>query len=177
MTTDTSQESTPPSTDAGSADGTSDPGSQEQLRTELERFKDLAMRSAADLENYRKRSIREKEDAVKYANAAMLERLVPILDNFDLGLAAAKNDAGAASIVAGLEMVARQLQDILVSCGVEPVNAEPGTPFDPNVHEAIGQEAHPELSEGSVARQLRKGFKLRDRLLRPATVVVSKGAA
>jgi molecular chaperone GrpE len=176
MTTDTAQESTPPTDATSPAEGTSEPSSLEQLRSELERFKDLAMRNAADLENYRKRSTREKDDAVKYANAAMLERLVPILDNFDLGLGAARNDAGAASIIAGLEMVARQLQDFLVSCGVEPVNAEPGTPFDPNVHEAIGQEAHPELPDGSVVRQLRKGFKLRDRLLRPSMVVVSKGA-
>ena len=176
MTTDTSQESTPPA-ESGSTEGNSEQPPLDQLRSDLERFKDLAMRSAADLENYRKRSTREKEDAVKYANAAILERLVPILDNFELGLGAAKSDAGAASIVAGLEMVSRQLQDFLVSCGVEPVNAEPGIPFDPNVHDAIGQEHHDELVEGSVVRQLRKGFKLRDRLLRPATVVVSKGAA
>ena len=175
MSTDISQESTP-APETASADGNAEQQSIDQLRSDLDRFKDLAMRSAADLENYRKRSTREKEDAVKYANAAFLERLVPILDNFDLGLGAAKNDAGAASIVAGLEMVARQLQDFLVSCGVEPVNAEPGTPFDPNLHEAIGQEAHAEIPESSVVRQLRKGFKLRDRLLRPATVVVSKGA-
>ncbi len=180
MTTDTTQETTPPANDEPidptGVDGGNEQ-SRDQLRAELERFKDLAMRSAADLENYRKRSAREREDAVKYANGAFLERLIPILDNFDLGLGAAKSDAGAASIVAGLEMVSRQLQDFLVSCGVEPVNAEPGTQFDPNVHEAIGQEASEEIAEGAVVRQLRKGFKLRDRLLRPATVVVSKGAA
>lgn len=149
----------------------------EQLRGDLERFKDLAMRSAADLENYRKRAAREKEDAIKYANAAFLERLVPILDNFELGLGAAKTDAAAGAIVSGLEMVARQLQDFLTACGVEPVNAEPGTPFDPNVHEAIGQAAHAAIADGAVIQQMRRGFKLRDRLLRPATVLVSKGKA
>jgi molecular chaperone GrpE len=149
----------------------------DQLRADLDRFRDLAMRSAADLENYRKRASREKEDAVKYANAAFLERLVPILDNFELGLTAAKAEKGAAAIVAGLEMVARQLQDFLTACGVEPVNADPGTPFDPNVHEAIGQHEHAEIAEGGVIQQMRRGFKLRDRLLRPATVLVSKGKA
>lgn len=147
------------------------------LNADLERFKDLAMRSAADLENYRKRAAREKEDAVKYANAAFLERLVPILDNFELGLGAAKSETGAGAIVAGLEMVARQLQDFLTACGVEPVKADPGTPFDPNVHEAIGQQPHAEIAEGAVVLQMRKGFKLRDRLLRPAAVMVSKGKA
>jgi molecular chaperone GrpE len=158
---------------------TTDPGSEQglldQLKSDLDRFKDLAMRSAADLENYRKRASREKDDAVKYANAAFLERLVPILDNFELGLNAAKGEGGAAAIVAGLEMVARQLQDFLTACGVEPVNAEPGVPFDPNVHEAIGQQEHPTIADGAVIQQVRKGFKLRDRLLRPATVLISKG--
>lgn len=149
----------------------------DQLRADLDRFKDLAMRSAADLENYRKRAAREKEEAVRYANAAFLERLVPILDNFELGLGAAKTDAAAGAIVAGLEMVARQLQDFLTACGVEPVNAEAGTAFDPNVHEAIGQAEHAEIADGAVIQQMRKGFKLRDRLLRPATVLVSKGKA
>jgi molecular chaperone GrpE len=73
-------------------------------------------------------------------------------------------------------MVSRQLSDFLLASGVEPVNGDPGTPFDPNVHEAIGQEASEQLPEGTIVRQLRKGFKLRERLLRPATVVVSKGA-
>jgi molecular chaperone GrpE len=159
------------------AEASNEQPSPDQVLAERDRFKDLAMRSAADLDNYRKRAAREKEDAVKYANAAFLERLIPILDNFELGLGAAKNDSGAASIIAGLEMVSRQLQDFLTASGVEPVNGEPGTTFDPNVHEAIGQEPHAEIAEGAVIRQMRKGFKLRDRLIRPASVVISKGPA
>jgi molecular chaperone GrpE len=155
---------------------TSEQGLLDQLRNDLDRFKDLALRSAADLENYRKRAAREKADAVKFANASFLDRLVPILDNFELGLAAAKNDKAAAAIVAGLDMVSRQLADFLLASGVEAVKGDPGTRFDPNVHEAIGQEESAEIPEGSIVRQLRKGFKLSDRLLRPATVVVSKGA-
>ncbi|MEQ1859329.1 MAG: nucleotide exchange factor GrpE [Chthoniobacteraceae bacterium] len=163
--------------DEGNDDETSEQTLLDQLRADLDRFRDLAMRSTADLENYRKRASREKEDAVKYANAAFLERLVPILDNFELGMNAAKNETGAAAIVAGLEMVARQLQDFLTACGVEPVDAEPGTVFDPNLHEAIGQQEHAEIADGAIVQQMRKGFKLRDRLLRPATVLVSKGKA
>lgn len=145
-------------------------------QTELERMRDRALRAQADYENFRKRASREKEDAVKYANAVFLDRVIPIVDNFELGLTAARADAGGAAIVAGLEMVARQLQDFLRESGVEAVEAATGTPFDPNVHEAVSQEAS-EVAEGAVVRQLRKGFKLRDRLLRPAMVVVSKGNA
>jgi len=177
-TTESTQEpASPGNTQPGTNEASSEQALLDQVRGDLDRFKDLAMRSAADLENYRKRAAREKEDAVKFANASFLERLVPILDNFELGLSAARNDTAASAIVAGLDMVSRQLSDFLISTGVEPVNGEPGTPFDPNVHEAIGQEASAEIAEGAIIRQLRKGFKLRDRLIRPAMVVVSKGAA
>jgi molecular chaperone GrpE len=174
MNTETTTEPDP-NASAEAADQPNEPNLIEQLSADLERFKDLATRSAADLENYRKRATREKEDAVKYANGAFLERLIPVLDNFELGLQAARGDKGAAAIVTGFEMVARQLNDFLIASGVEPVNAEPGTVFDPHQHEAIGQQAHDEIAEGAIIQQLRKGFKLRDRLLRPAAVMVSKG--
>ena len=177
-TTESSQETaTPENSQPETNEVSSEQALLEQLRGDLDRFKDLALRSTADLENYRKRAAREKEDAVKFANASFLERLVPILDNFELGLAAAKNDTAASAIVAGLDMVSRQLSDFLLASGVEPVNADPGTAFDPNIHEAVGQEASSEIPDGAIIRQLRRGFKLRERLIRPAMVVVSKGAA
>lgn len=165
-------------------DETADPNAAEQseesllgqLQGDLDRFRDLALRSQADFENFRKRAAREKEDAVKYANAAFLERLIPIFDNFELGLAAARTGAENSPILAGMDMVAKQLNDFLLSSGVEPVNGE-GQSFDPNVHEAVAQEESADVPEGIIVRQLRKGYKLRDRLLRPATVVVSKGPA
>jgi len=144
-----------------------------QLQGDLERFRDLALRSQADFENFRKRAAREKEDAVKYSNAGFLERLLPILDNFDMGLAAARNDRNSA-ILAGFEMVAKQFQDFLAETGVQSVEAE-GQKFDPNLHEALAQEASDKVPEGHVIRQMRKGYKLKDRLLRPANVIVSKG--
>lgn len=147
-----------------------------QLQGDLEKFRDLALRSQADFENFRKRASREKEDAVKYANMSFLERLIPILDNFELGLGAARGNEAAAPILAGMEMVAKQLNDFLIQHGVEPVETE-GQKFDPNLHEAVAQEAHAEIPDGHIVRQLRKGFKLRDRLLRPSMVVVSKGPA
>jgi molecular chaperone GrpE len=145
-----------------------------QLKTELAKYKDVALRSVADLDNYRKRMAREKDDAIRYANASFLERLIPILDNFELGIQAAKAGGSQSAVQDGLMMVLKQLQDFLASCGVETVDAT-GQHFDPNVHEAIAQEQNAEIAEGFVIRQLRKGYRLKDRVIRPANVVVSKG--
>jgi molecular chaperone GrpE len=147
----------------------------DDLKAELDRYKETALRAAADLDNYRKRMAREKEETVRYANFGFLERLIPILDNFELGLQAAKTDPGKSGILEGMKMVFKQLQDFLTSCGVETIDAT-GQHFDPKVHEAIAQEESNEFPEGMVVRQLRKGYKLKDRLIRPANVVVSKGA-
>jgi molecular chaperone GrpE len=146
-----------------------------QLQSELNKYKDVALRSVADLDNYRKRMAREKDDAIRYANAGFLERLIPIIDNFELGLQAAKAGGSQSAVLDGMSMVSKQLQDFLSSCGVETIDAT-GLRFDPNVHEAIAQEWSKEIPEGFVVRQLRKGYRLKDRLIRPANVVVSKGA-
>ena len=143
---------------------------------EIAQYKDLALRSRAELDNYRKRVVREKEEAIRYANGALLEDLLPILDNFELGLSAAKHAPEAAGIVQGLEMVRKQLEDFLRAHGVETLDAV-GAPFDPNVHDAVAEEHSDEVAESHVLRQSRRGFKLRDRLIRPASVVVSKGPA
>lgn len=146
-----------------------------QLQTDLERFRDLALRTQADFENFRKRSTREKEDAIRYANMTLLERMIPILDNFELGLAAARSGSEHSSILMGMDMVYKQLSDFVLQHGVEPIDAQ-GAPFDPNLHEAVAQENSETVPEGHVLRQLRRGYKLKDRLLRPSTVITSKGA-
>jgi molecular chaperone GrpE len=148
----------------------------EALRAESEKFRDLYLRSQADLENYRKRAAREREDATRYANASLIEKLLPILDNFELGLDAARQSADAGGILAGMSMVQRQLHDFLREIGVEVIDAQ-GAAFDPNLHEAIGHESSGEAPEGAIIRQMRKGYRLRDRLLRAAAVIVSKGPA
>ena len=158
-----------------SRQGEDSPDQLTQLKAELAKYKDVALRSVADLDNYRKRMAREKDDAIRYANTGFLERLIPILDNFELGLQAAKAGGGHSAVQDGMMMVSKQLQDFLVSCGVETIDAT-GQHFDPNLHEAIAQEQNAEIEEGFVIRQLRKGYRLKDRLIRPANVVVSKGA-
>jgi molecular chaperone GrpE len=144
------------------------------LQADLDRFRDLAARSQADFENFKKRSAREK--AIKYANKSLLERLVGIIDNFELGLAAAKEQGANSPIYSGMILVQKQLSDLLAENGLEPIEAE-GKIFDPNLHEAIAHEPSNEYREGIVVRQARRGYRFKDRLLRPAKVVVSSGPA
>jgi molecular chaperone GrpE len=165
-----------PNAPASPADG-ADEDPVAMLQAEADRYKDLALRAQADFDNFRKRAAREKEDAIRYANNSLLERLLPILDNFELGLQAARQAGGNESaIINGMSMVGKQLDDFLRDAGVMPIDAT-GEKFDPNLHEALGQEASAEVPEGHVVRQLRRGYKLKDRLLRAANVFVSKGAA
>jgi molecular chaperone GrpE len=143
------------------------------LQADLDRFRDLALRSQADFENYKKRAAREKEEAIKYANSSLLERLVTIIDNFELGLEAAKGEGERSAIHSGMTLVLKQLNDFLAENGLQPIEAE-GKKFDPNVHEAIAHESS-EFPEGTVIRQTRRGYRFKDRLLRPAGVVISSG--
>jgi molecular chaperone GrpE len=145
------------------------------LQADLDRFRDLALRSQADFENYKKRTARDKEDAIKYANRSLLERLLPILDNFELGLAAARNEGESSPIYSGMSLVLKQLNDLLADNGVQPIEAV-GEKFDPNFHESIAHEPSREVPEGVVTRQTRRGYRFKDRLLRPSSVVVSSGA-
>src|SRR3954451_9750839 len=146
------------------------------LQADLDRFRDLALRSQADFDNYKKRAAREKAAAIKYANSSLLERLVAIIDNFELGLSAARSEGEKSPIYSGMSMVLKQLTDFLADNGLQPIDAE-GKKFDPNLHEAIAHEPSTAVPEGDVIRQTRRGYRLKDRLLRPSGVVVSSGPA
>jgi molecular chaperone GrpE len=148
----------------------------EGLQTDLNRFRDLALRSQADFENYKKRSAREKEEAIKYANSSLLEKLIAIVDNFELGLEAARAEGESSPVFSGMSMVLKQLMDFLTESGLQPIDAT-GQKFDPNLHEAIAHEPSDEFLEGVVVRQTRRGYRMKDRLLRPSSVVVSSGRA
>jgi molecular chaperone GrpE len=143
------------------------------LQADLDRFRDLALRSQADFENYKRRAAREKEEAIKYANSSLLERLVAILDNFELGLEAAKGEGEQSPVYSGMTLVLKQLNDFLAKNGLQPIEAE-GKRFDPNLHEAIAHQPS-DFPEGTVIRQTRRGHRFKDRLLRPSQVVVSSG--
>jgi molecular chaperone GrpE len=164
----------PSGTDVQPASPDQDEG--EGLQADLDRFRDLALRSQADFENYKKRAAREKEEAIKYANSALLERLIPIVDNFELGLEAARGEGETSPVFSGMSIVLRQLMDFLTEHGLQPIDAT-GQKFDPNLHEAIAHEPSEKFPEGVVIRQTRRGYRMKDRLLRPSSVVVASGAA
>jgi molecular chaperone GrpE len=136
---------------------------------------DLLLRTTADFDNFKKRAARERQDAVKYASESLLQKLIPILDNFDMAFsaAAAAKDSANQSLQAGVSMILSQFRNALTEVGLEEIEAT-GKAFDPNFHEAVSQQETADVPEGQVVQQLRKGYKLRDRLLRPATVIVAK---
>jgi molecular chaperone GrpE len=136
------------------------------------------LRTTADFDNYKKRAARERTEAVQFANASLIQKLLPVLDNFEMALAAAQSakDEKSASLQAGIVMVQSQLKSILAEAGLEDIDAL-GKTFDAALHEAISQQETADVPEGRVVQQVRKGYKLRERLLRPAAVVVAKKPA
>src|SRR5205823_15093664 len=148
--------STPSSATAAQRSESEDP--MTGLQADLDRFRDLAMRSRADFENYKKRTAREKEDAIKYANKELLEKLVSIVDHFERGLEAARGEGEKSPIYSGMSLVLKQLQDFLVENGLQPIEAV-GQKFDPNFHEAIAHEPSNEVPEETVIRQTRRGYR------------------
>lgn len=143
----------------------------EQLAEEVSKWRDKALRTAAEYDNYRKRCVKDREEFARYANKSLLEELLPIIDNFDMGMQMAAQDT-TSMIYIGMSMVQKQLQDFLDSQGVTPIEVTVGQPFDHNLHEAIQSEPS-DQPEGTILRVLRKGYRLKDRLLRPANVVVA----
>ncbi|MBV9463598.1 MAG: nucleotide exchange factor GrpE [Verrucomicrobiae bacterium] len=140
---------------------------------DADKYYDLLLRTRADLENFKKRAAREREDIVKRANENLLRDLLSVLDHFELGLQSSRDGGDSKALLEGMEMVHGQLIRFLKNLGVEPIEAV-GQEFDPAVHEAIAQQPS-DVPAGQVIAQTRKGYKLRDMLLRPAAVVVSKG--
>ena len=162
-----------------SDEGTDEDAGPETLTEAQEAIAELnerIVRLTADFDNFRKRAQREKDEARQFANQGLLEKLLPVLDNFEMALTAVK-DADP-SVRDGVQMILDQLLGVLKESGVEPVDAM-GQSFDPNLHEALSQEETTEVEEGTVVQQVQRGYKLNDRLVRPARVVVAKapGAA
>ncbi|HVM61814.1 MAG TPA: nucleotide exchange factor GrpE [Verrucomicrobiae bacterium] len=137
---------------------------------------DKFLRAAADLENYRKRVAREKEELARFTSERVVAALLPVLDNLERAIdAAQKHGADNSSLLEGITQVYGQFRRSLVEFGLQEVIANAGHPFDPNLHEAVSQIESGEHPEGHVVEQLQRGYKLADRLLRPARVIVSKG--
>ena len=154
------------------------PEQLEELKTQAAAAKEnweRLLRTTADFDNYKKRAARERTEAAQNAGLALLQKLLPVLDGFDMAQTAAQSAQGdkLASLQTGVAMIQSQLKNFISEAGVEEVDAL-GQAFDPAVHEAVSQQESTKVPEGHVLLQLRKGYKTNDRLLRPATVIVAK---
>ena len=155
-----------------------------ELVTQLEAAKaeasanyDKFMRTAADLENFRRRTVREKDDLRAAATGRVLEDIFPVMDTLGLAINAAKQpNADVKSLVGGVEMVLAQLKTALANHGLKEINPV-GQAFDPHQHEAISHQPSKDVKEEHVLNVVRTGYSLNGRLLRPASVVVSSGSA
>lgn len=163
---------------AAQKNGTPDLAAQlDAAKAEAAANLDKFMRAVADLENFRRRTVREKDELRTVATGRVLEDIFPVLDNLALAVSAAKQPkADLKSLVGGVEMVLAQLKSALASHGLKEINPA-GQAFDPHQHEAISHEPSPTVKEEHVLNVVRTGYSLNGRLLRPAAVVVSSGPA
>lgn len=168
----------PQNTDAAQVDA--DPPSADELvalreqAAKAQEYWDRFVRLNADFDNFKKRAAKDRLDAIKYANEALVEKLLPVMDNFEAALTAglSSDTASFASLVTGVKMIATQLKGVLAEAGLEEIDAA-GKSFDPTIHEALSQQPSNDVPEGHVLQQVRKGYRLKDRLVRPAAVVVA----
>jgi len=188
--TDTNDTKKPESAEENTATGTAEtpeiveettePTLEEQLATALQTAaaaKDAQLRAAADLENFRRRTVREKDELRAFAASRIVEALLPVVDNLGFAIAAAKApNAELKSLADGVAMVVTQFTTALGNHGLKEVNPVDAA-FDPNQHEALSQQPSDTVIEGNVLQVVRIGYSLNGRLLRPASVIVSGGAA
>lgn len=143
-----------------------------ELEKELAEIKNRMLRTQADYDNFRRRSREEKEAANKYRALGMVEGLLPVIDNFERAMNVEANDENAKSLLQGVQMVYNQLIDVLQKEGVEEITAK-GEVFDPHLHQAVMQVQSDEFENNTVVEVLQKGYKLKDRVVRPAMVQVN----
>lgn len=157
--------------DAAGASQAAETSDQEvaKLRREIADLRDRSMRTLADFDNFRKRADRERQDLKKYALVEPLRAFLEIMDNLELALAAA---GSTDDLKRGIEMIHRQMTDLLRRFGVQEVPAL-GQPFDPSLHEAVSREEDPTVQAPTVTGEMRRGYRIHDRLLRPSMVKVS----
>ncbi|WP_281068875.1 nucleotide exchange factor GrpE [Paenibacillus eucommiae] len=144
----------------------------EELRKQAEENNQRYLRTQADFDNFRRRARQEKEEFAKYASLKLIEQLLPVVDNFDRALSSSKDTKDYEAVVKGLDIIFRQLEQMLVQEGVTPIDAV-GQPFNPEYHQAIMQVESEEYEEGIVVEEVQKGYMLKDKVVRAAMVKVS----
>jgi len=146
------------------------------LEQEKNDLSDRLLRTMAEFDNYRKRVAREKEGLVKYGTERVAVEILPVVDSFERALEQSRQATDIGPVVAGLEMILKQLVVALEKFDIRPFNSI-GEQFDPEFHEAMAQQEHPDHQDNTVIEQFQKGYMLGDKLLRPARVVVSRAPA
>jgi len=145
----------------------------EHLKKEYDGLYDRLLRKQAEFENYKKRIDREKSEFMQFASSELMKELLNAMDSFDLALRnAAADGAGGEDRLRGFELIYKQLQDTLARFGLKPIEAK-GKKFDPNYHQAVSTQASDKKEENTVIEEMRKGYTLNGRLLRPAMVSVA----
>ncbi len=145
----------------------------DQARSEAKAHQEQYLRTLADMENLRKRTQREKEELGKFANENILREILPVIDNLERAIEHAEQAESSDGLLEGVQMTLTQFSQVLERFGVKPVESL-GEPFDPALHQAMGQMETEEFPANSVAQQMQKGYQLNERLLRPAMVMVAK---
>lgn len=146
----------------------------DNLQTEANEHREKFLRAVADLDNYRKRATRDREELVRVATMNLVEDLLPILDNFKLGLGSAEQAPEIKQHIQGFHMIYDQLSQLLEGKGLEAINPDQTT-FDPTLHECIAHQPSDSVPEDRIMQVVRIGYKLNGKLLRPASVIVSSG--
>lgn len=141
------------------------------LKSKAEEYLQMAQRVQADFDNFRRRTLQERSDLMKYSSQRLATNLLPILDNFERAVSSSGNDA--AQLKEGIDLIFRQLREVLEKEGVQAMDAV-GKEFDPNFHEAVMQESSAEHPDNVIIEELQKGYMLADRVIRPAMVKVAK---
>lgn len=157
---------------AANDSGPADADDSDRLQAEISELKDRWLRSQAELENVRRRARRDVEDQIKFASQNVIGDLLEVIDNLNRALEASGSEGEG--VVAGVRMVVQQFEDVLKRHGCERLVSQ-GQPFDPNIHEAI-QMVPNALPSGMVVQEVRSGYRLHDRIIRPAQVIVSAGS-
>ena len=141
---------------------------------QAEKKKDLYMHTLADLDTYRRKVQREKQELAQFAVQPLIEELIPSVDHLEMAIAAARASADSKNLLQGVEMVCAQIKKVLSNFGVEEITGEGGD-FDPNVHECVAHNPSDSVPENKIIKVMRSGYKIHGRLVRPASVVVSSG--
>ena len=156
------------------SDASSTPDEIEEVRRERDALQDRLLRTAAEFDNYRKRVDRDRRELSEFAAADALVDMLPIIDNLERALQA-PSGGESDGLRKGVELIHRQMLDLLRKRGVKPIEAL-GTDFDPNIHQAVVHELSDQHREGEVMEELQRGYRLGERLLRPAMVKVAKAS-